>query len=1092
MFPRSYNPDAHGPWSEELSDQLRAAVGELRDELPPPDAARRALDHARRLGAPRPPRRRRWPTSRISLLVTGAIAAALLTSLGWQSEPPLIVRSRDHNRVLPRPSPTFAAHRDASPSGLFVFPSRWGEPGQDVKPIGLVDLGRDWSAWERTRALRKLSGTPSIEPPVHAFVRHEPGRTGKPLPQGRVVCEEERNLTLVGLYVQVVIEGPRVRTLIDHLFSNPTREVQSGTFECSLPQGDSPSYFAVFPGGQGGLREEKAQPRPVRLPSPERLVRNTSKECWGEPRCAAVVAAQRKSTESTADVPLALGADEAPQANFRAAIGRVRPGTLIRVVVASEGALPVHAGKASYRFSLPACKVNDLGFSLQVDEALARDATFAPPAGKVRRADGRVIYSRKWTNYTGPGEVRFDAPLPDPNLEATCGRHGDSGPRYLCARVRPEFPAAEKEPAFAGHAIFLVDTSAAEDPKRYATSVRLLKAILEKDAELKHFNVLTFSTGPAWLSPSGWLANTKEVRDKVVSRLEAAALEGATDVAAALQAVAKPAWAIPNDLPVNAFLLSDGQPTWGEADVAGLVARFETQCRFPVRWHCFRAGLGSENEELFAALTRRGGGTYRVSGADDLAAASVAHRSRCLVIEQVAFEGGPDASEVLVAGRQAAVCPGGDLLVAARFANAGRTHLVVKGTVGGKKFEGRYALEIGDRGELAPRAWGELAMASLLSVNDPSLEPLAVTIGRQFRVASRVTSFAYVQGDPDEDVDETNVTARIEQAWQKRGDADSVGSRDRVRELLREAVPLASARRDVTLLLKLMRDDDLPWPTGRAEGALTPRKDLPAKYLDATEPAAYLDEATRRVAARDRQGAIRVLSGMLERSAEKSNAVQLMAYRLIGTGEAEMAAWLLLEQTKREPHDPALHRALGLALSLTGRHAWAALHYETAMALMADQGGWFRAVRAEYGDLLAIALRDERLRGELRDHFRTRLREVEGTPSEAALRVGVTWNTVASVVDLELTDPDGKLVDGAGTKLKGDRQGPRVFQVAKPHGGAYQVAARLAKTTPETAPETCAIVVVRQGAAQERRERQVILLRQTGERAKVTEVRPQK
>ena len=77
----------------------------------------------------------------------------------------------------------------------------------------------------------------------------------------------------------------------------------------------------------------------------------------------------------------------------------------------------------------------------------------------------------------------------------------------------------------------------------------------------------------------------------------------------------------------------------------------------------------------------------------------------------------------------------------------------------------------------------------------------------------------------------------------------SEARRERLRDLLWEAVPHAVARRDVTLLLKLVRDDDLPWPTARVEGGLMPRKDLKATYLYAKEPGAFLDEATRRTGA---------------------------------------------------------------------------------------------------------------------------------------------------------------------------------------------------------------------------------------------------
>src|SRR5689334_19106461 len=115
MEPRSNNPDAHGPWSEELPDLLRAAVGQLRDEPPPPDACARALERARQLATP-PRQPRPWPTSRISLLVTGAVAASLLTYLAWPGSDPVVAQrdGRDPNgRVQP---PVASVHRDRLPA----------------------------------------------------------------------------------------------------------------------------------------------------------------------------------------------------------------------------------------------------------------------------------------------------------------------------------------------------------------------------------------------------------------------------------------------------------------------------------------------------------------------------------------------------------------------------------------------------------------------------------------------------------------------------------------------------------------------------------------------------------------------------------------------------------------------------------------------------------------------------------------------------------------------------------------------------------------------------------------------------------------
>ena len=80
MEPRSNNPDAPGPWDQELPDLLRAAVGQLRDELPPLDACRRALDVARRIGTPPP---RRTSAGYLACITAGRLRADL-PGLAWR------------------------------------------------------------------------------------------------------------------------------------------------------------------------------------------------------------------------------------------------------------------------------------------------------------------------------------------------------------------------------------------------------------------------------------------------------------------------------------------------------------------------------------------------------------------------------------------------------------------------------------------------------------------------------------------------------------------------------------------------------------------------------------------------------------------------------------------------------------------------------------------------------------------------------------------------------------------------------------------------------------------------------------------------
>ncbi len=361
---------------------------------------------------------------------------------------------------------------------------------------------------------------------------------------------------------------------------------------------------------------------------------------------------------------------------------------------------------------------------------------------------GRLLFTRTWDSAAPAGEVTFACTPADPRVQSVSGRQDDNAPHYFYARLRPELPTIEKAAPFADHAVFLLDTSLSEHPDRFAVSMKLLHKILETDPDIRQFNVLTFNVGAAWLEPKGWLPNTAEGRDAALARLDGLLLEGATDFSSALEKLAQPGFEVAPSTPLNCCLLSDGAITWGESDAAALAARFARKCPFSTRFHCYRTGLGAENAELFDALTRAGGGVYDCYGEAGVAAAARAHRNQCLEVEKVRFVGAA-VSDALTAGRKAAVYPGGELVVAAKAAGPGRLKVVIEGRFMGQPFAEEFPVEVGDGGELAPRAWGELAVAGLLALNDARLEPLATAYCQQFGVVSRVASFLVLENDND-------------------------------------------------------------------------------------------------------------------------------------------------------------------------------------------------------------------------------------------------------------------------------------------------------------------------------------------------------
>src|SRR5262249_31891205 len=295
---------------------------------------------------------------------------------------------------------------------------------------------------------------------------------------------------------------------------------------------------------------------------------------------------------------------------------------------------------------------------------------------------------------------------------------------------------------------------------------------------------------------------------------------------------------------LNVFLLSDGQITWGESDVNALVSRFESRCLASTRFHCYRTGLGADNLELFTALTRRGGGVFHCYSEADLPATAVAHRNQCFTVDSVRFVGGPSVSDVLIAGRQAAVYPDGELLVAGRASETGKTTLVVEGTYLGKKLVQEYPVEITGTGELAPRGWGEIAVASLLSLNDAKHDNLVTAYCQQFGIGSRTASFLILENenqykpfDLDQERNKTltgDLGQWLEETWKGFGKVASA------RELFKQFLDRIEARvklmsgaqgEHVTRLLALMSDADYELPQATISGKLVRETDVPVEYL---------------------------------------------------------------------------------------------------------------------------------------------------------------------------------------------------------------------------------------------------------------------
>ena len=130
-----------------------------------------------------------------------------------------------------------------------------------------------------------------------------------------------------------------------------------------------------------------------------------------------------------------------------------------------------------------------------------------------------------------------------------------------------------------------------------------------------------------------------------------------------------------------------------------------------------------------------------VRGADSNSSGGFAASNTAVEI-QGASDNSAQVVDVVVAGKQNTLFAGGSLLLAGRIAKSGAATLVLKGTVPGlgpKTLQ--YPLNLQPKGQLAARAWAEIAIALLIDAHDNKLEPLTLALSQHFRVASEIASY---------------------------------------------------------------------------------------------------------------------------------------------------------------------------------------------------------------------------------------------------------------------------------------------------------------------------------------------------------------
>jgi len=970
----------------------------------------------------------------------------------------------------------------------------------------------------------------------------------------RVYIGDGNALDLKRMRVTVTIEGARARTVVDHIFENPHTIQLEGTFEYPLPPGASVCYFAMFLGaGQQANPEFFSSGKAAEIPpevlaamAPGDVSRHVDRRKWGELREARVVHREtgrrvyEEITRRRIDPALL---EYAGGNTFRGRVFPIQPHGLNRVIIAYEEHLDMVGDSVRYRFPLPACDLDLLHVSAALPQAGVRSDAWIPAQGAKRTVrNGRILYEQTWENTTAPGNEIILAHVPEnPAVQVIAGPDPTTRRRQVFhARVRPEIPAFVEKP-WSDRAVFLLDTSMSEHPDRFNASLHILKCILEKDTDIRRFNVMCFDVGAWWVAPEGWITNDEAGRKRALDRLDSVLLEGATDVGCALDLLSRTRWEA-GCTPVNAFLLTDGQVNWGERNPHRLLDRIASMASFQPRFFCYRTGLGAENVELFRKLTRNGGCVFNVFNETMAEQAALAHRRPCFLVSDIGVTG-TAVKDLVVAGRVAAVYPGGELVVAGRFTGGESAVLSIRGRIQGEERTFSVPLPTTGRSALAPRAWAEIAVNRMLATRDPAVETLAAAYAQRFHIGSRVTSFLVLEKDAD--YDEFNIAEeasklRVEdmaayldgirarthrtpsrkEAFltfldriSKRIYREKARGADRIHGLYdrssRPATRRKTGRENHVLDLHAILDPgEFTLPAGEPAGPLPTRADTTTRYLEAREldrrkihP--YLEEAGRRMEDGNAVLGLRALSTVVEMHPGRSDALRLVGYRLLNMDQPAYAAGLFDQVRQHRPFEPHSYRDLARSLEACRRFGLAAIHYEIALA-----GRWharFRSlktvVKEEYCRMMRNALHEGALGEALRVRFSRRMEELGHTADDADLTVTISWNTDNTDVDLWVVEPGGhacghsKKKTPNGGELLDDLTrgyGPERYRIRRAVAGEYVVLVKYYRGNPNLiAGETHVDVAVtrRGGSEKEETQRHPVILKDAGKTVEVCRFR---
>jgi ferric-dicitrate binding protein FerR (iron transport regulator)/Mg-chelatase subunit ChlD len=339
----------------------------------------------------------------------------------------------------------------------------------------------------------------------------------------------------------------------------------------------------------------------------------------------------------------------------------------------------------------------------------------------------------------------------DPEVVAAHQRVADDKRPTALLALRPELPrwAEAKSRDF----VFAIDTSQSMVGERFARARRLVAAAVSEMDRRDRVSVIACDVecrvlGDSARAPSSraateideWLA---AIEPAGASHL-GAAIERAAGLAAERRRQDTSAWVV---------YVGDGMASMGYRSAAALSRRAETIAgKHGVGLSA--VGIGSDADDVvLGALARAGGGHFMpwkpgsTSGTAALALLETTYGNSLTRAELVLPAGLTDIGPAQLP----TIRSGQEVLVAARFDGEVSGDVILRGMVGGKKYENRFPIQLkastAAGNGFVPRMWAALRINQLELDGDPAMRPEIVGLSKAYGVLSKHTSLLVLESE---------------------------------------------------------------------------------------------------------------------------------------------------------------------------------------------------------------------------------------------------------------------------------------------------------------------------------------------------------